>query len=59
MDQMQSQLQTKPATSNFWDADTKKTAIKYAFAFGLILVFGLLGANVLDNSDLVKGVIGK
>lgn len=41
----------------FWDAATKKSALKLGFILCLVLIFTLVGTNVLEHlniSDLIK-----
>lgn len=48
-----------PAKAVFWDADSKKLAIKLTFFAFILLVAALVGTNIIESLRVVKEVIPK
>jgi hypothetical protein len=43
---------TPPPKASFWDADTKKVALKFGFIICIVVILALIGTNVLPQVNL-------
>jgi hypothetical protein len=43
-----------PQRKIFWDPDTKKYALKLGFVLCIVIVFALIGTNVIEQTKLTE-----
>jgi hypothetical protein len=43
---------TPPPKASFWDADSKKVALKFGFIICIVVILALIGTNVLPQVNL-------